>query len=265
MWLCSDLDNTLIYSARHAIGSDRVCVEWYQGREASFMTGFSYRALCSLPETVRFVPVTTRTREQYLRVRFPKEPEFALVCNGGVLLERGAVNEVWYRESLALAAPFFEEKERLHRFLQTDENRCLEVRDIEGLFLFTKSEDPQATLAGMRAIVEKAEHEGKAGGKAAGTVAAQRWILACHGNKVYALPGVFEKGAALKRFCGKYGADRIVAAGDSVFDRSLLAAADVAVTLAGLMRPGETKADGRLVETPADAFLSDRIWDWVEG
>lgn len=250
MWFCSDLDNTLIYSARHEIGSDQVCVERYQEREASFMTAFSYQKLSSLPEIVRFVPVTTRTREQYERICFPREPEIALVCNGGVLLELGERNAEWYRESLALAAPFRGEKERLQRFLEEDSNRTMEVRDIEGLFLFTKSEHPEETLAGLRAVL--------------GTAPSRRWILARNGKKVYALPDVLEKGAALARLQNKYGADRVVAAGDSLFDRSLLAKADVAVAPAGLMEAAVQKPGGKLVEVSPGEVLSDRIWEWVE-
>ena len=38
-----DLDNTLIYSYKHEIGSKKRCVELYQGREISFMTEQTYR------------------------------------------------------------------------------------------------------------------------------------------------------------------------------------------------------------------------------
>lgn len=248
MRFCSDLDNTLIYSARRAIGSEKVCVEWYQGREASFMTRFSWEKLSCLLSSVNFVPVTTRTREQYGRIHFPKEPEFALVCNGGVLLKQGAVDEDWYRESLIRVAPFSEEKERLRRFLEEDGNRMMEVRDIEGLFLFTKSECPELTAAGMRETLETPEN----------------WILAVNGSKVYALPKVLEKGAALVRFREKYGPDRTVAAGDSSFDRSLLAEADVAIAPEGLMSSERGKIGGKLVEVSSGEILSDRIWEWVD-
>ena len=41
----ADLDNTLIYSYKHDIGSDTVGVERYQGRVISYMTGSSYEML----------------------------------------------------------------------------------------------------------------------------------------------------------------------------------------------------------------------------
>ena len=36
-----DLDNTLIYSCRHPIGNDRICVESSQNRELSFLTRYT--------------------------------------------------------------------------------------------------------------------------------------------------------------------------------------------------------------------------------
>ncbi len=59
----SDLDNTLIYSYKHDIGSDKKCVEVYQNREVSFMTKKSFDLLKAVKEKVVFVPTTTRTQE----------------------------------------------------------------------------------------------------------------------------------------------------------------------------------------------------------
>ena len=97
----SDLDNTLIYSYKHEIGERRKCVEVYQGREISFMTEFTWRALKTLMEKLLFVPVTTRTLEQYQRIQLGiSMPSYALVCNGGILLKDGEPDRCWYEESL---------------------------------------------------------------------------------------------------------------------------------------------------------------------
>ena len=93
----TDLDNTLIYSYKHEIGGPKTCVEIYQGREISFMTETSHRLLgqlCSKPG-VLVVPTTTRTLEQYQRIDLGiGVPEYALVCNGGVLLHQGKEDPV---------------------------------------------------------------------------------------------------------------------------------------------------------------------------
>ena len=56
----SDLDNTLIYSYKHEIGTGKKCVEIYQGREISFMTAHSAELLRRVRAQAVFVP-TTRT------------------------------------------------------------------------------------------------------------------------------------------------------------------------------------------------------------
>ena len=99
----SDLDNTLIYSYKHDIGSDKKCVEVYQNREVSFMTKKSFDLLKAVKEKVVFVPTTTRTQEQYERIDLGIGiPRLALVCNGGVLLADGREDTKWYEESLNL-------------------------------------------------------------------------------------------------------------------------------------------------------------------
>lgn len=64
----SDLDNTLIYSYKHDIGSAKRCAEIYQGREISFMTETTGQLLTQIKDLALIVPVTTRTIEQYARI-----------------------------------------------------------------------------------------------------------------------------------------------------------------------------------------------------
>lgn len=208
----SDLDNTLIYSYRHDIGTAKRCVEIYQGREISFITEKTHALLKEIKTRVLFVPVTTRTQEQYQRIDLGiGTPEYALTCNGGVLLKNGVEDAAWYEQSLRLVSDSAETLAYGERLLEQDENRCLEVRNIRGLFLFTKSEKPLASAARLRKRLdcEKAD-------------------VFCNGTKVYIVPRQLNKGAAVLRLKEKIGAERIAAAGDSKFDISMLNCADLA-------------------------------------
>ena len=62
--LCTDLDNTLIYSYKHELGNEKRNVELYQGREISFITEKTYELLKKVNQQYQIVPVTTRTVEQ---------------------------------------------------------------------------------------------------------------------------------------------------------------------------------------------------------
>lgn len=207
---CSDLDNTLIYSYKREIGSSKLCVEIYEGREVSFMTSYSCQLMKKLKEKICLVPVTTRTLEQYKRIRLPAgEPEFALTANGGILLVNGEEDHKWYEESLHLTACSAGELTRARRLLEQDQSRCFEVRNIRDLFLFTKSENPKKTVDNLKRNLDTGKIE-----------------VFENGVKVYAVPKELNKGRAVKRLRKRLGDCFVIGAGDSEFDIPLLWEAD---------------------------------------
>ncbi len=209
----SDLDNTLIYSYKHEIGPDKRCVEIYQGREISNMTNCSWELLQKIQQQVLFVPTTTRTIEQYQRIQLGKKPpEYALVCNGGILLHHGEIDKGWYEESRRLISNCQEDLVQAEELLRTSRNIIFEVRNIEQLFLFTKSAKPEETIQRLH------KHLGES----------QVDVLS-NGAKIYVVPKQLSKGVALRRFRHKIRAGITMAAGDSRFDVSMLEEADIAL------------------------------------
>lgn len=214
-----DLDNTLIYSCRHEIGEEKVSVELYEGREASFMTKRSLSLLKEVQKKALFVPVTTRTAEQYRRINFlTHAPDYALVCNGGILLQAGEEVAEWYEESLRLTEESRRELLRAEGFMEQDTDRMMEVRNIRRLFLFTKSSRPMETAARLKEVLD-----------------ARLVKIFTNGKKVYALPEGLDKGTAVRRFRDYIKTDYMLAAGDSEFDIPMLAAADRAYAPKDLM------------------------------
>jgi hypothetical protein len=98
-WLvASDLDQTLIFSRRRCALNPHVAVtpvEDLDGQPISFSTPRSLRLLAALTETATFVPVTTRTRAQFARVRLGLAAPLAITTNGGALLVDGQPDEEW--------------------------------------------------------------------------------------------------------------------------------------------------------------------------
>ena len=97
----TDLDNTLIYSHRHADGRPAVWVERLEGRLQSFMTDQTYHFFCTA-DWLQTVPLTTRTPAQYSRLAVLAADlhwRDALLCNGAILLRDGAENLAWRKES----------------------------------------------------------------------------------------------------------------------------------------------------------------------
>jgi len=261
-----DLDRTLIYSAA-AMGADPPpvsCVERYAGVDASFMTVSAVELLRSLQRACEFVPTTTRTREQYARIGLAGPPaRYAIVANGGHLLDGGVADLDWHRDVLARldgSAPLAEAHERLRSpmngvWLRRD-------RVAEDLFCYAIVDREQLSAEALTELSAWYDERG--------------WAVSLQGRKLYCVPRPLTKSAAAAEVARRTGADVVLAAGDSLLDRDLLEYADVAVRpahgeldLTGWTRPGllVTQASGvrggeellRLLLDAAAGYLSARV------
>ena len=242
-----DLDNTLIYSdARSRHLADRVCVEWRGEEELSYMDRRCLERLRRLADRLAVVPVTTRSLEQYRRIRFfpDREPELALAANGGILLEEGSVCEAWLAETRRLTAACAGQLEQAAVWLEEDPERCFELRRVNGLFLYTKTKKPERTAARLREGLD-------------GSLVSVVENL----SKIYVLPRCLTKGLAirrLRRFLEEKGrpgpCPAILAAGDSNFDISMLAEADWGISV-----------DETVMVEALGAKDSIRFWSLQEG
>ena len=211
--LCTDLDNTMIYSHKHDIGEEKLCVEIYNNREISFITENTRKLLNEVRRRMLVVPVTTRTMEQYNRINLGVgEFEYALTCNGGILLRNGKSDENWYSESLNMVKDSSAEIKRAIEILKRDENVSFEIRFISDLFVFTKSDMPYETIKRLSAELD-----------------VEKVDIFDNGSKVYVVPKELNKGNAVKRLKRLIEHSVIIAAGDSNFDISMLKAADYVI------------------------------------
>lgn len=235
----SDLDNTLIYSYKHDIGPNAVCAEVYEGRQVSFMTARSRAMLDEVNRRMHFVPVTTRSVQQYRRIVFADgwSPALALAANGGVLLVDGQPDPAWYAASQAQIAPAEPALRHAEAVLARDPARTLDVRRVDGLFVFTKSADVPATLARLRAVLDLTHVD-----------------LFENGVKVYVVPRVLDKGRGVRRLRARFPTAQVFAAGDSLFDLPLLEAADMAFYPAGLPYSGRMGQQAIAVPEQAGIF-----------
>lgn len=242
----SDLDNTLIFSYKHDIGVDKVNIERYEGREIGFSTQKTFNKLKDIVQKVMFVPTTTRTENQYKRIDLGiPMPKYALVCNGGILLKQGEPDESWYRESLDLVVPAEKEIELARKILEKDSRREFELRYINELFLYTKCSEPETVVSELGALLDP-----------------EKVIVLNNGHKLYVLPKNLSKGKAALRLKEHLGGSKIIAAGDSKFDISMLEIADFAIAPAKLK--DEIKALNHIKIAPEAGIFSDVVLDFVE-
>ncbi|WP_181768670.1 HAD family hydrolase [Streptomyces albidus (ex Kaewkla and Franco 2022)] len=219
--IASDLDRTLIYSAA-ALGLTMpdaeaprlLCVETYERRPLSYMTETAAELLTQLTARSVFVPTTTRTREQYGRIRLPGGPaRYAVCANGGHLLVDGESDPGWHAQvlrGLAGCAPLAEVREHL-RGAAADGDWVLKQRVADELFAYLVVDRERMPDAWVKELAEWAGTRG--------------WTVSLQGRKVYAVPGPLTKSAAVAEVARRTGATHTYAAGDSLLDADMLLAA----------------------------------------
>ncbi|WP_335932138.1 HAD family hydrolase [Streptomyces sp. PTD5-9] len=220
--VASDLDRTLIYSSAalglrmpDAEAPRLLCVEVYQHKPLSHLTETAASLLDELARTTVFVPTTTRTREQYGRIRLPgPAPRFAICANGGHLLVDGESDPDWRtRVSRRLATESASLAEVRARLLASaDPAWLLKERVAEDLFAYLVVERSALPDGWVEELGEWAGARG--------------WTVSLQGRKVYAVPAPLTKSAAMREVARRTGATLTLAAGDSLLDADLLLAAD---------------------------------------
>lgn len=215
--LFADLDGTIIRSARTKRAGD-IVIEYKDGAEISCI---SEECAALLPK-LNFIPVTTRSVEQYKRISFPYgfSPKYAITDNGGNLLIDGEVQPDSAEWAAGITHKCVSELSRCRELLENDPDRGFEIRMVDGLFLFTKSGAPERTKERLGAMRDCEFY--------------------CTGAKVYVIPRRLNKreGALrlLRRFRDGGFSGRVICAGDSEMDIPLLNIADIALCPSDMAR-----------------------------
>ena len=220
-----DLDRTLIYStAAIQLGTHgslvppMVVAEVHHGRATSFVTVDAGALLEILAAQAVLVPCTTRTTEQYARVRLPGPlPGYAVTANGGRILVDGRPDAGWSRQVgdrlEAGGVPLTEVVQ--HLLAVQDPRWLLKLRTVEDLFAYLVVERAELPPT----LVEDLTH----------WCAERGWNVSLQGRKLYCVPTALTKGDAIAEVASRVGASRTFAAGDSLLDAELLARADLSV------------------------------------
>ncbi|WP_348621674.1 HAD family hydrolase [Paenibacillus polymyxa] len=224
MIYASDLDQTLIYSKR-SLGvplesPGLLPAEQIDGATSAFISEQALQWLKTLPEDVMFMPVTTRTIEQYKRITvFQTElvPAYAVTSNGGNIIVGGEVDREWNRrihEQVHRDGAHAEEARQvfgqvLHEDWVVNERFCDEL-----FYAFMIERDRMP----LEQVLEKARIMREMG-----------WEVSIQGRKVYLVPAAVNKQAAVEHIRNLTNGGAVVASGDSLLDRCLLDYADYAI------------------------------------
>jgi hydroxymethylpyrimidine pyrophosphatase-like HAD family hydrolase len=256
--VATDLDGTVLFSDR-AMGAERPDparlrpVDTDGRRTYAYMTDTAVQRWTALVATGALVPATTRSVEQYLRLRLPgPAPRYAVVCNGARILVDGASDPRWetaVRQRLGTEAVGFgevwEQAVRWHAA-----HGFAAVRAVEDFFVYlTVSTRDERFVSVAREASRWSRERG--------------WRASLQGRKLYLLPRTLDKAPAVAELAARLGTDRLFAGGDSLLDERMLRAADAAIRPAhgelhvtGFAAPHCRTTAGR----GADA--GDEILDW---
>lgn len=255
--IATDLDRTLVYSkaALALTGTalpELTCVERLRGEPAGFLTARAARLLAGLAGRTTLVPVTTRTPEQLARIELPgPPPRFAVAANGGVLLQSGVPDPGWQRRvagAVAGSASLSEITTHVRQACEPAWTR--QVREAAGLFCYAVLDDAGAPDGFVA--------------EAAGWAAGRGWTVTKQGRKLYWTPAGLTKAAAVEEVARRAGAERVLAAGDSLLDRELVLAADRAIVpahgeLAELPGVTRTRSSGVLAGEEIAAWFTTEV------
>ena len=139
-----------------------------------------------------------------------------MVANGGILLRAGVPDPDWTASVRATVAAGCREIEVVAGWLAGATGPWIDrVRVADDLFLYT--------------LVDRAALPATVVTDVGAQLAAWGWELSIQGRKLYAVPAPLRKSAAVREIARRVGAARVIAAGDSLLDREMLADADVAL------------------------------------
>ncbi len=211
----SDIDNTLIYSHKKELNAEKIPCELYEGSNISFITKNTQEKLDYIYENSLFVPVTTRSIEQFKRITFSCwQPKYAITSNGGSLLIDGKPSRQWHDYFINTIQNAVFALNKAKELLENHEYRIYDIKLVDNLFIYTKSSKPEITVDMLQNSLQNEPVK-----------------VYTNFSKVYVVPESIDKGKALKKFINDYtvSIDNIVSAGDSFFDIPLLEAANYAI------------------------------------
>lgn len=211
----SDLDRTLIYSKRALEemetpwNQSMIGVEEKNGKYVSFMTKESYGLLKEIASHYLFIPVTTRTYEQYKRIFiFERDVpvSYCVTSNGARIHHNGEIMKEWEeRLKRKLGVECIEKEEILEMLREYSLPGELKIAD--NLFFYyvlntTIDSDLKIQLAKI--------------------AAANGWNISLQGRKLYFMPSPVCKGEAIKYIKEREGIEQTIGAGDSLLDLPFL-------------------------------------------
>lgn len=249
MIFASDLDQTLIFSYNFlkrypAVDTAIKNIEKNEGKEISFIPQIVIKLLQELAGKLLFVPVTTRSIEQYRRISLFSEmfiPEYAVVSNGGNIIVNNQIDKAWNEKiKKKLANECMESSLILEAFNELrNEEWVKRIRYIDDLFFYCIVEKELIPWDELCSF-EKWLNE-------------QNWNISLQSRKLIFTPSVVNKWDAVEYIKNQTNRKKVFAAGDSKLDLAILEKADFSIC----------PAHGELYETYSNGVINNTTFSFT--
>ncbi|UAC46966.1 hypothetical protein K6959_09270 [Bacillus aquiflavi] len=212
----SDLDRTIIYSTRalkqYPLLHEKrlISVEKKAGEDTAFMTKKTLNLLLDICNDVLFVPVTTRSIQQFIRLLLFEHGillPYAITSNGGTVLVEGKLDKQWQDMMTNLLKNTSSPRQEILSLLQKHSlNIEQKIKVVDDLFFYCRIDSPlHIQVHTLNEIVNP-----------------YGWNVWLHGKKLYFIPKVVSKGRAVNYIKEKEGITTVLGAGDSLLDEEFL-------------------------------------------
>jgi len=224
MIFASDLDSTLIYSSRHCnlINEKKLFpVDFYNNSMCSFITKTMQSKFEHINESMLFIPVTTRSKDQYTRIKYFYDvikPKYAIVANGGIILKNGIeltswsdissnkIKEVVSADDMIKLCSFFLES-----------NFIKSYKTCENLFIYSIVDEPKLANS-----IEKGELDSGYLEVLRSFCMSYNYSVSKQGKKVYIVPNCINKYDPINYIMQLENINIFIAAGDSLLDYPMI-------------------------------------------
>ncbi|MBU3130032.1 HAD family hydrolase [Clostridium tagluense] len=271
MIFASDLDSTLIYSSRHCtlINEEKlVPVDFYNNCNSSFITKSIQNKLEHINGSMLFIPVTTRSTAQYMRMNYFYDvirPKYAVVANGGIILKDGKELKTWSDIScskikavvsistMIKLCSFFLESDFVKSYKTCEDLFIYSIMDEEKLAnTFLKGEIAIDYFEVLRLFCSK-----------------HNYSLSKQGKKVYIVPNCINKYDPIKYIMELENINTFIAAGDSLLDYPMIEHSNYGVipSHGELLKavPVKKLEDTVFITKTSGIFAGEEILDIVHG
>lgn len=215
MIFATDLDKTMIFNKKYVNESiiDKVqLVETINQSPVSYMSKSAINKLKEVNKKIQVIPTTTRSLEEFYNVKTFEFCKYAIVSNGGIILEDNKIMQEWEEHINNILKDYKKDFENIINLLKESGITTSEPKVLDNIFVFSRIEDKENCIIFLNKIINK-----------------EKFNYCIQRKKLYIIPKEITKANAVNFLKKKLNSNYLIVAGDSIMDKDMLDIADLPI------------------------------------